>query len=450
MRAWILLALLGAAVVGVLLAWPHLEGASPEIESPAEVMVGSDGGTLRLVLSDAGTGLRSFDVRIRHGGGGKTLVEQQFTGGLLAPLSLNTRHEAIEIPIQADALAIPDGAATLVLSVRDWSWRDAGKGNRSELSIPLRVDTVAPQLSVESGLTYVYRGGSAAAVYQVGEETRRDGVMVGETFFRGYPMPGSDPSERRRFALFAIPIDAPASPQVGIIATDLVGNESHAPFPARVFERKFSKDPIRLSTRFLENVIPDLASSLGVDASDRVAAFQQINSEVRARNEEQIREEIAGSGDTRHWAGAFEQLRNSKVTSRFAEHRTYLVEGEEVSQATHYGFDLASNAAAPITASNAGVVLFAGELGIYGNCVLIDHGQGLVTLYGHLSQLDVAPGERVEKSQPLGRSGATGLAGGDHLHFAILVGGTYVDPLEWWDPRWVKTHVEVRLAPSSR
>ncbi len=92
---------------------------------------------------------------------------------------------------------------------------------------------------------------------------------------------------------------------------------------------------------------------------------------------------------------------------------------------------------------------FAGELGIYGDCVILDHGLGVASLYGHLSRLDVAAGDRVEQGQPLGLSGATGLAGGDHLHFAILVGGTYVDPLEWWDPKWVKDNVDARLAPSS-
>jgi murein DD-endopeptidase MepM/ murein hydrolase activator NlpD len=448
MRAWILLALAAALVAGGVLAWPHVEGTPPEIQSPTEVVVGRDGGTLALVLSDAGAGLRSFELRIRHGGGGKTLLEQQFPGDLLGPPGLNARREEIEIPIQADALGIPDGDATLVLSVRDWSWRDAGKGNRSELSIPLRVDTVPPQIAVESGLTYVYRGGSAVAVYDVSEETQRDGVTVGEAFFSGYPLPGSEPSERRRVAFFAVPIDAPATPAVRVVATDLAGNETRARFAARIFERKFSNESIRLSSRFLEDVIPDLATSVGVDPTDRIAAFQEINSEVRARNEARIRELIANRSGERRWSGAFQQLRNSKVTSRFAEHRSYLVEGRKVSTAIHYGFDLASNAAAPITASNAGVILYAGDLGIYGNCVLIDHGLGLVTLYGHLSQIDVAEGEVVEKAQVLGRSGDTGLAGGDHLHYAILLGDTYVDPLEWWDPRWVQSHVEVRLAPS--
>ena len=101
-----------------------------------------------------------------------------------------------------------------------------------------------------------------------------------------------------------------------------------------------------------------------------------------------------------------------------------------------------------ITAGNGGRVLFAGELGIYGDCVILDHGGGLTSLYAHLSRIDVSEGQSVQKDEVLGLSGETGLAGGDHLHFAILVSGVYVDPKEWWDPKWVREHVEVRL-PSS-
>jgi murein DD-endopeptidase MepM/ murein hydrolase activator NlpD len=85
--------------------------------------------------------------------------------------------------------------------------------------------------------------------------------------------------------------------------------------------------------------------------------------------------------------------------------------------------------------------MYADDLGIYGNCVLVDHGMGVGTLYGHLSSFDVKAGEEVKQGQTLGRSGATGLAGGDHLHFAVLVGDTYVDPVEWWDAKWVETHI---------
>ena len=124
----------------------------------------------------------------------------------------------------------------------------------------------------------------------------------------------------------------------------------------------------------------------------------------------------------------------------------YIVDGEKVSESTHYGYDLASLAGSPVTASNAGRVVFAEELGIYGQCVIIDHGLGLFSLYGHLSSIEVAVGDQVAKGQTVGLSGQTGLAGGDHLHFAMLLAGHYVDPVEWWDGKWQRDRVEPKLA----
>jgi murein DD-endopeptidase MepM/ murein hydrolase activator NlpD len=95
----------------------------------------------------------------------------------------------------------------------------------------------------------------------------------------------------------------------------------------------------------------------------------------------------------------------------------------------------------PILAAQRGVVVHAAYLGIYGNCVIIDHGLGVQTLYGHMSSLGVKVGDKVEKGQEIGRSGMTGLAAGDHLHFTVLVDGTPVNPVEWWDMKWMKDRV---------
>ena len=191
-----------------------------------------------------------------------------------------------------------------------------------------------------------------------------------------------------------------------------------------------------------------IARDHDIDSTDLRAAFQRINTEMRRANEAKIREITKDSADRQLWDGPFSQLANSKVTSRFAEHRSYFVAGDKNSEAIHFGYDLASTATAPITAANAGRVVYADDLGIYGGCVLIDHGLGLATLYGHLSRIDAKVGDEVAKGETLGRSGSTGLAGGDHLHFAVLLGDTYVDPLEWWDREWVRTHIEMRIEPS--
>ncbi len=89
------------------------------------------------------------------------------------------------------------------------------------------------------------------------------------------------------------------------------------------------------------------------------------------------------------------QLGNSKVEAAFADHRTYVYKGKEVDHQVHLGFDLAVTSHVPIVAANAGTVLNASWLGIYGNCVIIDHGMGVQSLYGHLSSFDVKVGDNV-------------------------------------------------------
>jgi murein DD-endopeptidase MepM/ murein hydrolase activator NlpD len=149
----------------------------------------------------------------------------------------------------------------------------------------------------------------------------------------------------------------------------------------------------------------------------------------------------AKTADRPLWEGAFLQPRNTKVFSNFAESRTYVYKGQAVDTQVHFGFDLASTKQMPVPAANKGVVLYASPLTIYGNTVIVDHGLGLMTLYGHLSAIAVKPGDTVDKGQELGRSGNTGLAIGDHLHYEVLVHGMSVTPLEWWDAKWIRDRV---------
>ena len=92
----------------------------------------------------------------------------------------------------------------------------------------------------------------------------------------------------------------------------------------------------------------------------------------------------------------------------------------------------------PVPAANHGTVVHAGRLAIYGNCVVIDHGLGVLTVYGHMSGVAVKVGDLVTKGQEIGKSGVTGLAGGDHLHLGLLVGPAFVDPVDWTRGSWME------------
>jgi hypothetical protein len=452
-RAWGFIALiLLLAVVGGA-TWLRCEGTPPTIEAPEALLIGGDGASVVLRVSDPDSGVRDVAIRLRHGQGEQVLFEKAYAGNPFSGGMAKPEADPIEIAIDPRSLGIGDGEATLEVDATDWSWAEFFAGNSQTLEIPTRVDLEPPQVWVESGLTYVHRGGAAAVVYSIGEPTSRDGVEVGDTFFSGFPFPVEAPGGarqtqpgRRRFAIFAVDRDAPKNAAIRVVGVDEAGNRTAVGWNTRIQEREFPDVRINLGGAFLSSKIPELASSLGMKAGDPVQTFQRINREARAASELRIREIVATSSPERHWRGAFQQLRNSAVTSLFAEHRSYFAEGKQVSEAIHYGYDLASIAGAPITAANAGRVIFTGALGIYGNCVILDHGLGVTSLYAHLSRIDVQEGNLLEKNQRLGLSGATGLAGGDHLHFAVLVGSTYVDPKEWWDPKWVGEHIEARLA----
>jgi murein DD-endopeptidase MepM/ murein hydrolase activator NlpD len=90
-------------------------------------------------------------------------------------------------------------------------------------------------------------------------------------------------------------------------------------------------------------------------------------------------------------------------------------------------------------------VVFGGNLGIYGSTVIVDHGLGLFSMYSHLSYIAVKPGDQVSKGDNIGRTGSTGLAGGDHLHFSMLVNDTFVNPVEWWDEKWIENNVMSKI-----
>jgi murein DD-endopeptidase MepM/ murein hydrolase activator NlpD len=247
--------------------------------------------------------------------------------------------------------------------------------------------------------------------------------------------------------VFALRHDQDLETPIAVFARDRAGNEARASFVDKVFPKPFRQSRIELDDRFLNRVVPEIldhASDLNAP-SDRLQAFLAINGELRRKNAERIKTLTANTSPSMLFTGPFVQLGNSKVEASFADHRTYVYQGKEVDRQVHLGFDLAATARVPVVAANGGTVLLAEWLGIYGNCVILDHGLGVASLYGHLSSIDVAPGARVERGQTLGRSGLTGLAGGDHLHFTLLVGGEPVNPVEWWDSHWMADRLERKL-----
>jgi murein DD-endopeptidase MepM/ murein hydrolase activator NlpD len=311
-----------------------------------------------------------------------------------------------------------------------------------------------PRVSVMSAHHFVNHGGAEAVVYRVSPDDVRSGVVVGDIEYPGFPaksagLPGitiTDPAIR--IAFFALRHDQDLNTPIRVFARDEAGNSARADFDFRVFPKPFKKSRIELDDKFLDRVVPAiLEGTRDVNPTgDTLQKFLVINGELRKKNNEKIASFAAQTSPEMLWGGAvFHPFTNTGVQSAFADHRTYVYKGKDVDQQVHLGFDLASFAGTPIVASNRGKVVFADELGIYGNAVIIDHGMGVQSLYGHLSSIEVKAGDMVDKQQTLGRSGMTGMAGGDHLHFTMLVNGQMVNPVEWWDAHWIEDRILRKL-----
>jgi len=128
--------------------------------------------------------------------------------------------------------------------------------------------------------------------------------------------------------------------------------------------------------------------------------------------------------DDREWEGSFEAPVKADVSGLFGVQRVF----NGTVQSTHQGLDFRVNSGTPVVAINSGTVLLAQALYFEGNCVVIDHGQGLLSLYLHLSEIKVKPADRVAKGEEIGLSGGTGRATGPHLHLAVRWQGIYLNP----------------------
>jgi len=319
---------------------------------------------------------------------------------------------------------------------------------RMEITLPVR--TRPPRLEIVSRQHFVREGGSGVVVLRVGDHVTSCGVRAGQAVSPASSMLGGRADER--VAVYAVPWDLSDGNQVRAFAEDDAGNRVEQPFLDGFRTRPEHNDAVEVSDTFLERVVPAIVSRTpGLAAQGSLLdQYLEINGAERKRDLQVIRDLSSDTADRPLWEGAFLQLPRSAVQAGFADRRSYRYKGEVVDHQTHLGLDLASTARSPVPAANSGRVVYAGWLAIYGNFVLIDHGLGIMTGYGHLSQIDVAAGDVVSRGQIIARTGATGLAGGDHLHFEVFVHGISVNPLEWLDPSWIRNAVTSKLPGAAR
>lgn len=440
MARFLLTLLVGLFVVTAGLTVWFWDGDAPQVGFPDREVVGP-GSALKISVTDAGKGLSTVVVRASQGGRTFDLAGNTWEGPLF-PWQSSASEYTVDLGDWKQH-GLRDGGFELLVTAADhanlWWFRRTTESRRS-----LRFDSLPPRIEVLSGQHYLRQGGSETVLYRLSESDATSGVQVGDRRFVGVPV-GGDP--HLRLAIFALAYDQPAEAPITLWAVDTAGNRSQTRFWYKTFSQNFRRRDIEVTDQFIASVAPEILSHAGVQAAPTpLDTFLTINRELRVRDNARIEELTRTASPELLWDQPFLQLSNSKVEAVFADRRSYFYQGRKVDEQTHLGFDLASLAQTVAEASNRGRVVFADYLGIYGNTVILDHGLGLYSLYAHLSSLAVEPGQLVERGQAVGRTGQTGLAGGDHLHYSMVVQGVQVNPVEWWDPEWVRLRVASRLS----
>ncbi len=376
-------------------------------------------------------GIASLEVRVVQGASSAVVAQQAFP----APPA----EQRVEFAIAGRDLGLKEGAATIEVRARDNFWRPMRPGDQPIASAPVTIKFTPPTLEVLGATHYLHQGGGGLAVLRA-RGASKAGIKVGADFFPAYPVGEGDSAPS--VALFALPWNMPDATPIAAWAEDEAGNSVSRPVPSELKPRRFPSGTVDITDKLLAAKLPELLPEKNpVPPDQQVPAFLIVNRDKRKAAEDAKRQIAARTKPRPLWEGAFIQPRNTKVFSNFAESRSYRYGGKEIDTQVHLGFDLASLKNSPVPAANAGVVAFAGPLTIYGNAVIVDHGLGLMTLYGHLSAIEVKEGDQVKQGQELGRTGTTGLAVGDHLHYEVLIQGISVTPVEWWDGKWIRDHV---------
>jgi murein DD-endopeptidase MepM/ murein hydrolase activator NlpD len=449
MFRWLIGLVLLAALVFAALYVVAGRGAPPTLAIAKPDRFVGQSGDLEVTAEAPNARFTALAITLEQNGKSTPLFKLGGTDATVTPVDANRLRITRAIG-KRDLAELQQGPARIVVTATRPSLLNL-RMLSSSASKDFQVRLEPPRIAVLSTKHYLNHGGAEMVIYKATPPDVASGVRVGDIEYKGFPLEGA--AEGVNAAFFALLPEQPLNTRIQAFARDEASNESKASFVDNVFEKPFKNSRIVLDDKFINRVVPEIlehASELKLAAPaegspEMLQAFLKINGELRKINADQIAALSAKTSPSRLWDGPFVQLGNSQVEARFADHRTYIYAGKEVDQQVHLGFDLAVTEHVPVHAANAGTIVNASWLGIYGNCVVIDHGMGVQSLYGHLSSFDVKPGDTVTRGQTLGRSGMTGLAGGDHLHFTMLVGGRMVTPVEWWDQHWIADRVERKL-----
>ena len=432
--ASILLTILLVATIGFFYFFDYLEVENPSIKLNQEIAAIGKLKKVEITFGDQKSGLSNIAVEIVQDNKGRILVNEKIP-------AKGTKQKILVVTFDTAALNLHDGPAILNINATDHSiFR-----NKTVQSSAVTIDTIPPQITLLSTTNHINQGGTCFIAYRNSKPTDLTGVYVNDYFTAGHTLMIANKPVSVTY--FALPYNASkAKTKITLFARDYAGNETRITLPCKIKEKKFRADKMNLSETFLQQKMPEFQAMVpSLTGKTQLEVFKYVNAEMRNTNFSAIQSICQKSAPKVLWEGSFLRMRGASPMALFGDKRTYAAAGNGFASSVHAGVDLASVAQAPIEAANSGIVVFAAPLGIYGNTIIIDHGLGVFSLYAHLSSMTATTGKSVKKEELIGYSGTSGLAGGDHLHFSIIVGGQFVNPQEWWDAHWIEDNINKKM-----
>jgi len=413
---------------------PQFEKVPPKIEAPAKVYANAKT-PIKFTLSD-NSSIKSAKVTLMANGKKIPIYSQNFL--------LKSKKQNVEVKVPKEITNSKITKWNIIIEANDGSKWNFLRGNKSIFRGELLIDKTPPIIDMVEKSYSILKGGSALVIYKaIDNNLKETYVDVGN----GVKFKAIKYKKDGVYAtLIAWPFNRDSFNPT-IVAIDTSGNISKYPFDIYRRNKNYRVSKIRATDRFINGKISQLASQDPdyANITKKLDKFKAVNELMRKKNEDYIHSHskkvtpFNGSWDIK----PFYPLKGAKKVSDFGAKRYYYYGSPDniISTSYHVGYDFASVRHANLYASNPGIVVSTKRNGIYGNMPLIDHGFGLYTLYGHCSTILVKTGQRVKRGEVIAKTGKTGLALGDHLHFGILVQGVEVYPLEWMGKKWIKDNI---------
>lgn len=406
-------------LLAILIFTGKLDFSKPEIKLSDISSIGKNS-IIQLYVQDGGSGLKSVKVYMSQNGRDVVIYSTD-----------NIQQKVLDVKIQLNPQKIGFLEGDAVLKVV--ATNNALIKRTASYEKYVKIDLSPPVISILNWTRNIINGGTGFVFFKVSEPLKNSFVNIGKYQFKCLNF------EYGHICPFSFPYFEENYMPLYLVIKDFADNTISQSLPYTLKKVRYAKSVLNIDDNFIELKIKPISDK---DIPDKVELFKYVNTHIRKNNEDIIHK-IASECKNKEpmFNGYFSYLENSAKLGGFADYRTYRYNGQiiEGADAYHKGFDFASVKNAPVKAANNGVVMFSGFLGIYGNSVIIDHGMCIYSLYSHLDSTTVKEGQKVDKNTIIGKTGTTGLAVGDHLHFGILVNGIEVNPIEWFDPKWLET-----------